>query len=438
MTIREDLLYYIWKFGKLHQKTLQTSRGEAIEIQHLGTQNYHAGPDFFNAKLKIGNQLWAGNVEMHINAADWFVHHHENDQNYDNVILHVVWNHDIEIHRKDNSVIPTLVLKKYTDVETLQRYQYLLNSPKHWIACETEFPALNTFELENWLERVYIERLETKAVAIEKLVEQTAYDWEAVLFRLLARGFGLKLNSDAFFEAACAVDFSLIRKLSASQFSLEAFLFGSVGLLLQEGSQENYYHKLVDEYNFLCHKFQYQKAATIPLQFFRTRPANFPTIRLSQLATLYHQQQHVFSKLIATTSLDEIYNLLQVETSTFWQTHYTFQKSSPKRTKKVSKNFIDVLLINSILPLKYCYEKYMGKPNADAILELLRAITPEKNAIIQKFNTKEISIENALHTQALLELKKNYCDKQQCLECAIGNKLLKETYNLSQKSEKFP
>ncbi|WP_298519271.1 DUF2851 family protein [uncultured Kordia sp.] len=424
MTIREDFLYYLWKFGKLHLQKLQTAKDELIEIINLGIHNHHTGPDFFNARLKIANQIWAGNVEMHVNSSDWFVHNHENDANYDNVILHVVWNHDIEIHRKDNSVIPTLVLKKYSDSALVNRYKNLLDTPKQWISCEANFPVLNNFELENWLERVYIERLELKAAEITKLVEKTAYDWEAVLFRLLAKGFGLKLNSDVFFEAACSVDFGVIRKLSSKRGSLEAFLFGIFGLLSQEASQEKYYEELQEEFKYLCHKFQYTKEVHIPLQFFRTRPANFPTIRASQLGTLYHQQSNLFSKIVATTSLEELYLLLQVETSTFWQTHYTFEKHSPKRIKKVSKKFIDVLLINSILPLKYCYEKYLGKPNIESLLTLLRTITPENNSIIQKFNTKNITIENALHTQALLELKKNYCDKQQCLECAIGNKLL--------------
>jgi len=426
MTVREDFLYYLWKFRKLHLQKLQTTKGEPVEIINTGTHNYHAGPDFFNARLKIGKQIWAGNVEMHVNSSDWFVHNHENDTNYDNVILHVVWNHDIEIHRKDNSIIPTLVLKKYSNPTILQRYKSLLNVPKQWISCEVAFPVLNHFELENWLERVYIERLETKASEVEELVKKTEYDWEAVLFRLLATGFGLKLNSDVFLDAACSVDFSTIRKLSAKRGSLEAFLFGIFGLLSQEAVQEKYYEELQQEFKYLCHKFQYQKKAVLPLQFFRTRPANFPTIRASQLATLYHHQSNLFSKIVATTTLEQLYNLLQVETSTFWQTHYTFDKHSPKRIKKVSKKFIDVLLINSILPLKYCYSKYLGKPNIENLLSLLRIIEPESNSIIQKFNTKDMTIENALHTQALLELKKNYCDKQQCLECAIGNKLLKQ------------
>jgi len=238
MHIREDFLYYLWKFGKLQLQSLETTQKEPIKIINLGTHNHHAGPDFFNACVRIGNQLWAGNVEMHVKSSDWFVHHHENDANYDNVILHVVWNHDMDIHRKDNSVIPTLVLKSYSDTGLLQRYQNLLNISKQWIACETSFPLLHHFELENWLERVYIERLEAKAADIEKLVVATEYDWEAVLFRLLAKGFGLKLNSDVFYEAACSVDFSLIRKISASQFSLEAFLFGIFGLLSQEVTQK--------------------------------------------------------------------------------------------------------------------------------------------------------------------------------------------------------
>ncbi|MEM6721187.1 MAG: DUF2851 family protein [Bacteroidota bacterium] len=426
--MREDFLYYVWQFGKLHLLPLQTAQGETVEIIHLGMHNQHAGPDFFNAKLRIGTQLWAGNVEMHLKSSDWFIHHHENNPNYDNVILHVVWNHDMDVHRKDNSVIPTLVLQKYCDTNILQRYQNLLNAPKKWIPCEASFPVLNDFELENWLERVYIERLQTKAVEIEKLVQKTEYDWEAVLFRLLAKGFGLKLNSTAFFEAACSVEFSLIRKLSPNPLSLEAFLFGIFGLLSQEVSQEQYHMQLRDEYNYLCHKFEYTKQASIPLQFFRTRPANFPTIRTSHLANLYHQQQHLFSKLIASTSLDELYKLLQVTTSAFWETHYTFEKQSPKRIKKVSKKFIDVLLINSILPLKYCYETYLGKPNVESLLALLRTIPLEQNTIIQKFSSKNIAIKNALHSQALLELKKNYCDRQKCLQCAIGNTLLKESH----------
>jgi len=425
MTVKEDLLYYLWKFGKLHQENLQTSNNERIQIINLGTHNHHAGPDFFNAQLQIGEQLWAGNVEMHVNASDWFVHHHEKDSNYDNVILHVVWNHDIEIHRKDNSVIPTLILKDYTNFTQIQRYEKLMNSPKKWINCETEFPVISEFQLENWLERLYIERLEKKAAEIERLVKQTKYDWEAVLFRLLAKGFGLKLNSEAFFEAACSVDFSIIRKLSAKQQSLEAFLFGIFGLLSQDVTQEKYYDQLLREYNYLTHKFDYAEKATIPLHFFRTRPANFPTIRTSQLATLYHQERNLFSKLIRTTSIEEMYAILEVKTSVFWETHYTFMKSSPKRKKIVSKGFIDVLLINSILPLKYSYERYLGKPNIEHILTLLRTITPEKNTIIQKFATKEVTIENALQTQAFLELKKNYCDAHQCLQCAIGNALLK-------------
>ncbi|EDP95671.1 DUF2851 family protein [Kordia algicida OT-1] len=433
MTVKEDFLYYLWKFGKLHQYHLQTTDGEAIQIINLGTQNHHAGPDFFNAQLRIGNQLWAGNVEMHVNASDWFVHHHETDKNYDNVILHVVWNHDIEIHRKDNSVIPTLVLESYSDKATLMQYQQLLNASKKWIHCETAFPALNAFQFENWLERVYLERLEKKAAEIEILVEKSNYDWEAILFRLLAKGFGLKLNSEAFFEATCTVDFSIIRKLSAKRGSLEAFLFGIFGLLSQEVTQEPYFDELKKEFNYLCHKFQHTISTTIPLQFFRTRPANFPTIRTSQLATVYHQQRNLFSKIIATTSLDQLYQMLQVGTSSFWETHYTFEKISPKRTKKVSKKFIDVLLINSIIPLKYCYDRYLGKPDIESILSLLRSIAAEKNTIIQKFTTNDISIENAQQTQALLELKKSYCDQHKCLECAIGNQLMQQSAFLKKK-----
>lgn len=424
MTIKEDFLYHLWKFSKLQLQKLETPNGETIQIINLGTRNVHAGPDFFNAQIRIGNQLWAGNVEMHVNASDWFVHHHEKDKKYDNVILHVVWNHDIEIHRKDNSVIPTLLLKKYTTLTQINNYTSLLNSPKKWINCEADFPVLSEFQLNNWIERLYIERLARKASEIEELAKQTNYDWETILFQLLAKGFGLKLNSEAFFKASKTIDFSIIRKLSNNQTSLEAFLFGSFGLLSQDVTQEKYYDLLLREYNYLTHKFDYVVKASIPLQFFRTRPANFPTIRISQLATLYHQETALFSKLITVASMVEMYTLLQVAASEFWETHYTFGKSSPKRKKVVSKKFIDVLLINTILPLKYMYEKYLGKSPIESTLELLKVVEPEKNTIIQKFSEKEITIENAMQTQALLELKKNYCDQQKCLQCAIGNNLL--------------
>ena len=241
------------------------------------------------------------------NATNWFVHHHEKDKNYDNVILHVVWNHDIEVHRKDNSVIPTLLLKNYTDLSQIHTYVNLLNSPKKWINCEADFPLLPAFQLNNWIERLYIERLARKASEIEKLVKETNYDWEAILFRLLAKGFGLKLNSETFFEASQTIDFSIIRKLSSNQTLLEAFLFGSFGLLTQESTQETYYASLQKEFQYIANKFNYKRNKHIQIQFFRTRPANFPTIRVSQLAMLYHQEASLFSKLIASTSVCLLY-----------------------------------------------------------------------------------------------------------------------------------
>lgn len=425
MTIKEDFLYYIWQHGNLQQKIIKTTKNEAVTIISLGTRNSHAGPDFFNAKIRIGEQLWAGNVEMHIQSGHWFVHHHENDPNYDNVILHVVWEHDVDIYRKDNTVIPTLVLQNYTDTSILKRYQKLMNTSRKWIRCEADFPALSNFQLENWLERLYIERLEEKASIINRLVKNSNYYWEAVLFQLLAKGFGLKLNSDAFFEAASSVDFTVIRKISADQFSLEAFLSGIFGLLSLENVQDTYYHSQLREYKYLCHKFQLQSIKKQTLHFYGTRPANFPTIRTSQLATLYYNEQNLFSKIMTSASVEKLYEIFQVATSVFWETHYTYDKMSPQRIKKVSKKFIDVLLINSIIPLKYCYDKYFGKLAIDDLLAMLRTITPENNAIIQKFAQKKIQINTALHTQALLELKKNYCNQERCLQCAIGNMLVK-------------
>lgn len=422
--MREDFIHYLWKFSKLNLQKLQTVHNEPIQIIHTGQHNMNSGPDFFNAQLRIDDQLWAGNVEMHIKSSDWYVHNHEKDKNYDNVILHVVWKHDVEIYRKNNTIIPTLELEGIIDENVYKNYKNLLLRETKWINCEQDFPGLSDFKFSNWLERIYIERLTQKSNEIEILLQNTNHDWEAVLFQMLAKGFGLKLNSHLFFEAATKINFSIIRKVSASQIQLEALLFGIFGMLQEEGVEEPYYELLQKEFTYLKHKFELKLNHKETLHFFRTRPANFPTIRASQLATVYYLHKNLFSKLIEATTTKQLYEVLQVCTSVFWETHYTFGKVSPKRKKEVSLKFIDVLIINVIIPIKYAYAAYKGIDEIEKILALLTAIKPEQNKIIDKFSNTNIAIANAMDTQGLLELKKSYCDQQKCLQCAIGNVLL--------------
>ena len=356
--MQEDFLHYVWQYKKFDVLHLKTTHNESLDIVKVGQYNVNSGPDFFNAQLKIGYQLWAGNVEIHIKSSDWYVHNHEQDAAYDNVILHVVWEHDSEVFRKDNSQIPTLELCHYIDNHLIDNYKSLFSNANKWINCENHFAEVDTFILDNWLERLYFERLERKSDSILELLDQSKNDWEAVLFKLLAKNFGLKVNGDVFFSLANSIDFSIMRKTQSKPELIEALLFGQAGLL-ESDHQEAYFLQLVKDYRFLKQKFQLNNQYVLPLQFFRLRPLNFPTIRLSQLAMLYHKHQNLFSKLMTAQTLEEYYELFDISASSFWETHYTFGKQSKATTKSLTNSFIDLVLINTILPLKFCYTKHL-------------------------------------------------------------------------------
>ncbi|MDP5158720.1 MAG: DUF2851 family protein [Flaviramulus sp.] len=425
--MKEDFLHYLWKFKKFQTNTLKTQIGEPIEIVSVGEHNFNSGPDFFNAKLKIGIQLWAGNVEIHVKSSDWFLHNHEQDKAYDNVILHVVWEHDTEIFRKDNTVIPTLQLKDFIADNVLNNYQKLFNKKHTWINCETEFASVDDFLIKNWLERLYFERLEQKSETIQALLQASQNDWEAVLFKMLTKNFGLKVNGDSFFSLANSIDFSVIRKTQNNLETLEALLFGQAGFL-NDDFQDLYYLGLVKEYAFLKQKFKLENNHVLPMQFFRLRPPNFPTIRISQLSSLYYKHQNLFSKIIEINTLQGFYDLFKVSTTAHWETHYTFQKVSKASTKLLTKSFVDLLLINTIIPLKFCYAKQKGENIDELILSLGTTIQSEKNSIINAFNDLIKVSNSALDSQALIQLKTHYCDKNRCLKCAVGNSIISQNF----------
>lgn len=420
--MQEDFLHFIWKYKRFDTSNLKTVEDDEVSILQLGQHNFNAGPDFFNSQLEIGGQKWAGNVEIHIKSSDWFVHNHETDAAYDNVILHVVWEHDTDVYRKDNSVIPTLELKHYVEIDLLQNYKKLMQS-KAWINCENEFDTIESFKFESWLERLYIERLERKSSDIKKLLVASNNDWEAVLFKMLCKNFGLKVNGESFFSLAKSVDFSVIRKIRTNETDLEALFYGQANLL-DEDIQEVYYLDLQKRYGFLKQKFQIKNQGVLPVQFFRLRPPNFPTIRLSQMAVLYAKHQNLFSKIMMLNTKAEFYELFGVVTSNFWQTHYTFSKTSKKTTKILTKSFIDLLLINTILPIKFSYSKSVGKQDDELIFNLVKSISIEKNSIVDKFLSLRNMEKSAMISQGLLQLKTEYCDKNKCLQCAVGSQLI--------------
>jgi hypothetical protein len=422
--MKEKLLHFIWKLKLFSSKKLVGTCNETIHIISIGIENLDTGPDFLNSKIEINNQLWAGNVEIHINSSDWYEHNHQMDENYDSVILHVVWNHDVEVHRKSNQSITTLELKNFISKDLLINYDQLFSKNKHWINCEKDINKVDSFIFKNWIERLFFERLEQKGTLINKVFEETNSNWEATLFVLIAKNFGLKTNAEAFLAVALSFDFSILRKVSQHQNQLEALLFGQSGLLSVIKESE-YHNQLRVEYHYLQNKFNLQPILKNEIQFFRLRPNNFPTIRLSQLASLYNIHQNLFSKLIEFETLNEFYNLFSIETSPFWKTHFTFEKESKKSLKKLTKNFVDLLLINTIIPLKFMYLKSLGKTDFSSVLSIIEQIKPEKNTIISNFYNLKIEAVNAFETQALLQLKNEYCSKQHCLRCSVGKELLK-------------
>lgn len=422
--MREDLLHFIWKHNKLPKTGLYTQNREKLIIRSTGSHNHLAGPDFFNATLEIGEQIWAGNVEMHLKSSDWYVHHHETDENYNNVILHVVWEDDIAVFRKDGSQIPTLELKDCIPTGLLRNYQTLMDGKRSiFINCERDFEQIDPFLVENWLYRLYIERLEHKSHIIFQLLERTNNDWEAVLFILLAKSFGSKVNGNYFLDRAKAMDFSIIRKTCNDSVQLESLLFGYFGLLQVEDCLDAYYLGLKKEYEYLSNKFGLQTISSVP-EFFGLRPHNFPTIRISQLSNLYHRDHQLFAKLMEANSLEAIYRLLEVGVGPYWEDHYTFGKVSKRTKKTLSKKFMDLMVINTIVPLKFCYASHLGKDWNEALVELISEMAPEANTIIKSFDNIGPKTENALQSQAKIELYSNYCTKNKCLRCALGAQLL--------------
>lgn len=422
--MKEDFLHYIWKHKLLNLNQLETTQKEKVQLINSGEHNHNAGPDFFNSQIIIEDLHWAGNIEIHVKSSDWYVHGHEKDINYDSIILHVVWEHDIEIYTKDNLVVPTLELKKHLDKNILNNYQKLFSKSQKWINCQNVISSVDPFIIDNWLERLYVERLEQKSELTQKMLDTSHNDWEAVLIKLLFKNFGLKVNGDAFLNLINSIDFSIIRKEKQSLVNIEALLFGQAGLL-SDDIQDAYYKTLQMEYNYLLKKHNLQVNMKSQFQFFRLRPNNFPTVRIAQLAALLNQHQNLFSKIIATTKLKDYYKLFDISISEFWKIHYSFTSTSRKTYKKLSKKFIDLLLINTIVPLKFIYLKYINELNEEELISTIKLIKPEKNVVIDGFKGLNVPCNNALNSQALLQLKNEYCEKNKCIQCAIGNQLLR-------------
>lgn len=417
--MKESILHYVWQFKLFLAYDLKTTDGQSVEIIDVGRPNTDAGPDFFNAKVKIDDTIWAGNIEIHAQSSDWIKHNHNVDKAYDNVILHVVGKADLPIYRTNGNVIPQMELAVPENIRT--NYEELL-AGKKWIPCENKISQVPGLLISDWKNALLIERLEQRTQMIENLLDQNSNHWEDAFYVSLARSFGFGTNSQAFEQLARSLPMGVLGKHKDNLFQLEAMLFGQAGFL-EQNENDAYQSDLRKEYRFLQTKFGLNPIDSSQWKLLRLRPDNFPHIRLAQFAALVHRSSKLFSKILEADNVSSLRTLFACEVSDYWRKHYVFGKESAPSKKKLGDKSIDILLINSVVPFLFTYSKKKNFED-ELALKLLEKITSEKNAIIKKWNEFGIPSESAFDSQALLQLKKNYCDEKKCLRCRIGHRVL--------------
>ncbi len=423
--MNEKLLHFIWKYSLFDQTNLASTDGEKIEIVKRGTYNTHAGADFESAKIKIGKTLWAGNVEMHLNAKDWALHKHQNDKAYNNVILHVVYEAaNYNAMRQNGEVIHTLELKGRIKPEMLSRYDQL-SKRSDWIPCSKFIGEVNRSVVTGFMERLMVERLENKVAHINELLAASENDWENAMFQMIAGYLGTGINKEQFFALARSLPVKIWAKHQNDPLQIEALVFGQAGFL-DEKFVDDYPNQLRKEYNYLKRLYQLKPLQKHVWKFLRLRPSNFPTIRLAQLAALMGKDVKLFSNIIEAKNAKSLYKFLDVEVNEYWKTHFQFDKPSKKVNSHIGADMKDILLINAVAPVLFAYGKHKGDEDyCDKAMALLETCKPESNAVITGWGKYGIEAKNASDTQALLQLKKEYCDKFRCLECAVGLSILK-------------
>lgn len=418
----EQLLHYVWKHKIFPLKELKTTTGQQVEIIDTGLANTNAGPDFFNAKIKLNGVLWVGNIEIHQVSSDWFKHGHHTDVSYDSVILHIASEIDMEIKRSNGESIPQMQLSCPESV--CMNYKELLETDSY-PPCYRIIPSLSSFTLHSWMSSLQIERFEQKADLLVERLKRCQDNWEDAFFVTLARNFGFGLNGDAFEAWANHIPLRAVDKHRNDLFQIEAIFFGQAGLLA-ESINDNYYLQLKKEYSYLQHKFELTPMDASLWRFLRLRPNNFPHIRIAQLACLYHRAYGLLSRLMDAKTLQGVREILKGGTSEYWLTHYTFDGYSPSRPKTLSNSSLDLLVINTIVTFLYTYGVHKGNEalciRAGRFLEELKA---ENNYITRMWDQCGMKAANAADSQALIQLKKEYCDKKKCLYCRIGYEYLK-------------
>jgi hypothetical protein len=417
----EDFLQYIWRYNLFVNEYIIDS--DSISIIDVGQLNTDSGPDFFNSKIKIGDVIWVGNVEIHKKSSDWYLHKHEVDNSYNNVILHVVGEINKDVFDSYGRKIPQIEIK--FDSALFKNYSNILNS-KHKIKCENRISEISSFDLYSWQDTLLVERLERKSNEILKLLNSKTNDWEEIFYILMLRNFGLKTNSEPFEILSRSLPLKYILKHKENLLSIESMLFGVAGFL-EDNIDDEYYRELQKEYSFIKNKFNLKQIELSTWKFMRIRPASFPTIRIAQIATLLFKNNNIFSKIIEYEKIDKIFHIFDVETSEYWKTHYKFGSISQTRNKKIGIQSMELLIINVIVPILFTYgnERKIDKHKERAI-NILNEIKAEKNSIIKYWNNLNVKTKSSFETQSMLELYNEYCLKNKCLNCRIAKSLIKK------------
>jgi len=421
--MNEEFLHYIWQHKLYYPTPLKTTSGQSVEVIHPGIKNSDGGPDFFNAKIKIDNTLWAGNVEIHQVEAEWYQHKHHEDAAYNNVILHVVKRVSNGTHDSNHRPVSVCQLSYPDDIQ--QRYQQMYFNT-HMIPCAPMLSHVNPFHLSQWLNRLLIEKLEEKTQHINELLLASKHNWDQVFFIMLARSFGFGLNGLPFEMMARQTNLTILLKHADHLFQLEALLFGQAGFLTAPKYSDDYTQALSKEYAFLKHKYQLQPIDQHLWKFLRLRPSNFPTIRLAQLAGVIYRTKGQFSSLLKIISSNSLINLLTIDASDYWQTHYQLGRTSKKRSKRrLGQSSQQRIVYNTIIPYLFIYaSKHNNYKLKEKTTEYLYEQPPEKNTILTSWEKYGIKIENEGRAQALIFLKNRYCTHKKCLNCHIGHDVL--------------
>ena len=411
---------------------LTTTDGEPLEIIDTGLQNHNSGPDFFNAKIKIGGTLWVGNVEIHDRSSDWFRHGHDSDAAYDNVVLHVTGKADTDVTTSAGQRLPQMLLEVPAGVK--HNYEALLHTDKY-PPCYSIIPQLSPLTVHSWMAALQTERLQQKTEAIERRAQRMGGSWEDAYFMTLARNYGFGINGEAFEEWAAHVPLHMVDHHRDNLFQVESLFLGQAGLLdilsvperyRQQALSDDYFLKLQKEYKYLAHKFQLQPMDYKLWRFLRLRPQNFPHIRLSQLATLYHERRAGLSQLTECTDAIAMCQLMQSHVTPYWESHYTFGSDSLRTSKKLSPASLRLIIINTCIPMLFAYGRHTMKEElCDRAFTLLEQLGAEQNHIIRLWQECGLSVATAGDSQALIQLKREYCDKRDCLRCRIGYEYMK-------------